>query len=68
LGIVDLSSLTWEQFWVGVLYFMFCGGLFSLGIIRLLQQRIRAGVILLLSSVVSAVVIFSFIYNSYLGG
>jgi len=66
LGIVDLSSLTWEQFWIGVAYIMISGTLFSLGILRLMQQRIRTGIILLGASVVSAVLIFTIIYRFFL--
>ncbi|WP_134686518.1 hypothetical protein [Brevibacillus migulae] len=66
MGIVDLTSLTWEQFWIGVAYIMISGTLFSLGILRLVQQRVRAGLIMLGSAVVSAVLIFSVIYHFFL--
>jgi len=66
LGIVDLSSLTWSQFWIGVAYIMISGTLFSLGILRLMQQRVRTGLILLGSAVVSAVLIFTVIYRFFL--
>jgi len=66
LGIVDLSSLTWSQFWIGVAYIMISGTLFSLGILRLMQQRVRTGLILLGAAVVSAVLIFTVIYRFFL--
>ncbi|WP_346774008.1 hypothetical protein [Brevibacillus sp. SYP-B805] len=64
---MDLTSLTWDQFWMGVLYFMLCGTLFSLGLMRLLQKRIRSGIVLMAGFVISLVVIFSMIVHAFLG-
>ncbi|MFY0543786.1 hypothetical protein [Brevibacillus sp. H7] len=53
MGNVDLASLTWEQFWFGVAFISMTGILFSLGMLRLFQERVRAGIILFLLSAVS---------------
>ncbi len=63
LGIVDLSNFTWPQFWIGVAYILSTGLLSSLGVLRLFQERIRQGVILLIAAVVITVVFFSVVID-----
>jgi len=58
MGIVDLSALTWGQFWLGALYIMSTGLLFSFGVIRLAQQHVRQGAVLLVICFVWAIVYY----------
>lgn len=65
MGMVDLSNLTWEQFWIGVAYLLTTGSLASLGVVRLFQQYTRTGIMLLGAAGVLTVIFFVFISDNY---
>ena len=63
---MDLGSLTWDLFWVGVGYFMITGTLFSIGFIRFAQQRKRSGYLYMAGAAISAVVFLSYLYANHI--
>ncbi|GAA4708248.1 hypothetical protein [Brevibacillus fulvus] len=60
---VDIGSLTWQQFWIAAAYLAITGCLFSLGILRLFQQRIKSGVIMLVICVITTVMFVAYVYE-----
>jgi hypothetical protein len=62
---LDLSILTWQQLWTALALLFGTGSLLSWGVMRLFQQHIRMGIILLISSAVLFTVFIVLIYNGF---
>lgn len=62
---LDLSSLTWDQFWLTVIYLAVAGISFSWGFLRLFQQKIKSGIALLATCVVSTVLFIMYAYDTF---
>lgn len=65
MGNVDFASLPWDLFWVGVAYFLVTGVFFCLGFMRLLSQRIRSGVILMIIAVISGGLFLNYLFTHH---
>lgn len=58
---LNLSILSMQLFWTGVVFILVVGGFFSFGVLRLVQQKKSQAVISLLISGVSLVAFVSFV-------
>lgn len=66
LGNVDLASLPWSLFWMGIAYFLVTGVFFCLGFMRLVSSRIRSGVIFMAIAVVSGALFLNYLFTHQL--
>jgi hypothetical protein len=66
LGNVDLASLPWSLFWVGIAYFLVTGVFFCLGFMRLLSQRIRSGIIFMVIAVISGGLFLNYLFTHHI--
>ncbi|KQL49482.1 hypothetical protein AN963_06970 [Brevibacillus choshinensis] len=66
MGNVDLASLPWSLFWVGIAYFLVTGVFFCLGFMRLLSQRIRSGIIYMVIAVISGGLFLNYLFTHHI--
>ncbi|RNB88753.1 hypothetical protein EDM59_06500 [Brevibacillus nitrificans] len=66
MGNVDLASLPWSLFWVGIAYFLVTGVFFCLGFMRLLSQRIRSGIIFMAIAVISGGLFLNYLFTHHI--
>ncbi|GED31230.1 MULTISPECIES: hypothetical protein [Brevibacillus] len=66
MGNVDLASLPWSLFWVGIAYFLVTGVFFCLGFMRLLSQRIRSGIIFMVIAVISGGLFLNYLFTHHI--
>ncbi|MFX3633628.1 MAG: hypothetical protein ACE3L7_25080 [Candidatus Pristimantibacillus sp.] len=64
MSLVDVSNISATLFILGVVFLLLIFGLLSLGLLRMFQQRFRAGWISLIGAVVSFI-IFMLILNRW---
>jgi hypothetical protein len=66
LGNVDLSSLPWSLFWVGIAYFLVTGVFFCLGFMRLVSERVRSGIVFMIVALISATLFLNYLFTNYI--
>lgn len=64
MSVVDISNVSASLFIVGAIFILLTFGLLSFGILRMFQQKFRAGWISIAAAVVSFIV-FVFVINKW---